>query len=268
MATALARGVARAPGAWQGPSWVTLARATLAVGVAALVADSFARDTPVALLVALAAVALSLDLVDGWLARRTGHRDRAGRALRRRGRRVPDPRAQRLRRPHRTARGCSRSARRATCSSSASGCCRGCARRSAAPLAQGRRGRAGDRAHGRGGRRPAPGGHGGDPPRRARRSRGVRGRVRVVAVAPPARRDRAAPRRPAGRRRRRSRCSPLLLVWAALVAPNQLSELDAGAFVRLPLELLVVLVLAVLLRRAAPRAGRRRAARCWRCSWW
>ena len=51
---------------------MTLARATLAVGVAALVADSFARDTPVALLVALAAVALSLDLVDGWIARRTG----------------------------------------------------------------------------------------------------------------------------------------------------------------------------------------------------
>ena len=44
----------------------------------------------------------------------------------------------------------------------------------------------------------------------------------------------------------------LLLVWAALVSPNQVSELDAGAFVRLPLELLVVLVLAVLLP-AAPR---------------
>ena len=53
-------------------SWVTLARATLAVGVAALVADSFAHDTPVALLVTLAAVALALDAVDGWLARRTG----------------------------------------------------------------------------------------------------------------------------------------------------------------------------------------------------
>ena len=51
---------------------MTLARATLAVGVAALVADSFARDTPVALLVTLAAVALALDAVDGWLARRTG----------------------------------------------------------------------------------------------------------------------------------------------------------------------------------------------------
>ena len=55
--------------------------------------------------------------------------DRAGRALRRRGRRVPDPRPQRLRRPRGTARGCSRSGRRATCSAPASGCCRGCARR-------------------------------------------------------------------------------------------------------------------------------------------
>jgi phosphatidylglycerophosphate synthase len=52
-------------------SWVTLVRATLAVGVAALTAASFAHDTPVALLVTLAAVALALDLVDGWLARRT-----------------------------------------------------------------------------------------------------------------------------------------------------------------------------------------------------
>ena len=51
---------------------MTLARATLAVGVAALAADSFTRDTPVALLVTLAAVALVLDAVDGWLARRTG----------------------------------------------------------------------------------------------------------------------------------------------------------------------------------------------------
>ena len=51
---------------------MTLARATLAVGVAALAADSFAHDTPVALLVTLAAVALALDAVDGWVARRTG----------------------------------------------------------------------------------------------------------------------------------------------------------------------------------------------------
>ena len=51
---------------------MTLARATLAVGVAALVADSFTHDTPVALLVSLSAVALALDAVDGWVARRTG----------------------------------------------------------------------------------------------------------------------------------------------------------------------------------------------------
>jgi phosphatidylglycerophosphate synthase len=73
MAVALARGLARAPGGRLGPaSRVTLARATLAVGVAALAADSFTGDTPVALLVTLAAVALVLDAVDGWVARRTG----------------------------------------------------------------------------------------------------------------------------------------------------------------------------------------------------
>ncbi len=70
MAAALARGLA---GERLGPaSWVTLARATLAVGVAALAADSFTNDTPVALLVTLAVVALALDLVDGPVARRTG----------------------------------------------------------------------------------------------------------------------------------------------------------------------------------------------------
>ena len=73
MAAALARGLARRRGDRLGPaSWLTLARATLAVGVAALAADSFTHDTPVALLVTLAAVALALDAVDGWLARRTG----------------------------------------------------------------------------------------------------------------------------------------------------------------------------------------------------
>ena len=51
--------------------WVTLARATLAVGIAALIADSFGESVPVALLVSLAAVALALDAVDGWVARRT-----------------------------------------------------------------------------------------------------------------------------------------------------------------------------------------------------
>ena len=73
MAAALARGLARGIGERLGPaSWVTLARATLAVGVAALAADSFTHRTHVALLVTLAAVALVLDAVDGWVARRTG----------------------------------------------------------------------------------------------------------------------------------------------------------------------------------------------------
>jgi phosphatidylglycerophosphate synthase len=56
-----------------GPAtWVTLVRAALAAGVAALVAVSFVRHVPAAALVALATVALVLDFIDGWVARRTG----------------------------------------------------------------------------------------------------------------------------------------------------------------------------------------------------
>jgi phosphatidylglycerophosphate synthase len=51
---------------------VTLTRATLAGGVAALVADAFVGPAGVAAIVGLAAVALVLDGVDGWVARRTG----------------------------------------------------------------------------------------------------------------------------------------------------------------------------------------------------
>jgi len=52
---------------------VTLTRAVLAGGVAALVADSFAHPGGRSdVLVALSAAALVLDCVDGWLARRTG----------------------------------------------------------------------------------------------------------------------------------------------------------------------------------------------------
>jgi phosphatidylglycerophosphate synthase len=70
IATALTR--ALAPGERLGPATtVTLARATLAVGVAALAADSIAHDPPAALIVALAAGALALDAIDGWVARRT-----------------------------------------------------------------------------------------------------------------------------------------------------------------------------------------------------
>ena len=51
--------------------WVTLARAAVAFGVAALVVDSFGEPVPVTALVPLAALALALDAVDGWVARRT-----------------------------------------------------------------------------------------------------------------------------------------------------------------------------------------------------
>ena len=56
-----------------GPAdWVTLARAALVSGVAALVADSFTRDVSLGVFIGLAAVALALDAVDGRVARRTG----------------------------------------------------------------------------------------------------------------------------------------------------------------------------------------------------
>ncbi len=69
---ALARGLSyyRADGL-RPADWVTLTRATLAAVVAALVADSFGQPAHVELLVSLAAVALALDAVDGWVARRT-----------------------------------------------------------------------------------------------------------------------------------------------------------------------------------------------------
>jgi phosphatidylglycerophosphate synthase len=52
--------------------WVTLTRALLIAGVAGLVADSFSRPVPIRTLVTLSAVALVLDAVDGQVARRTG----------------------------------------------------------------------------------------------------------------------------------------------------------------------------------------------------
>jgi len=56
-----------------GPAdWVTLVRAALAAAVAVLVTHSLADRVPVVLLVSLASVALVLDWVDGQVARRTG----------------------------------------------------------------------------------------------------------------------------------------------------------------------------------------------------
>jgi phosphatidylglycerophosphate synthase len=52
--------------------WVTLTRMLLIAGVAGLVADSFSRPVPIPALVTLSAVALALDAVDGQVARRTG----------------------------------------------------------------------------------------------------------------------------------------------------------------------------------------------------
>jgi phosphatidylglycerophosphate synthase len=57
---------------------VTLTRATLVCGVAALTADSFVGPAAVGALVTLAVVALVLDWVDGQVARRTGTTSRLG----------------------------------------------------------------------------------------------------------------------------------------------------------------------------------------------
>jgi phosphatidylglycerophosphate synthase len=52
--------------------WITLTRMVLIAGATGLVADSFSRPVSVTALVALSAVALALDAVDGQVARRTG----------------------------------------------------------------------------------------------------------------------------------------------------------------------------------------------------
>ncbi|HKT44924.1 MAG TPA: CDP-alcohol phosphatidyltransferase family protein [Gaiellaceae bacterium] len=62
-------------------NWVTLLRATLVVGVAALTAASFERSVATATLVTLASVALTLDFVDGWIARRTATESALGAKL-------------------------------------------------------------------------------------------------------------------------------------------------------------------------------------------
>ena len=69
---ALARGLAYYRADRLGPAdWVTLTRAALAAVIAALVVNSFGGPVPTGLLVSLAVVALALDAVDGWVARRT-----------------------------------------------------------------------------------------------------------------------------------------------------------------------------------------------------
>ena len=70
---AVARGLVAAGAGTLGPAdLVTLGRATLACAVAGMVADSFSDPSSGATLVSLAAIALLLDAVDGWVARRSG----------------------------------------------------------------------------------------------------------------------------------------------------------------------------------------------------
>jgi phosphatidylglycerophosphate synthase len=79
---ALAHALRRDRTARLGPAgWVTLARASLAIGVAALTAASFERDVAVATLATLASVALALDFLDGWVARRTATESALGAKL-------------------------------------------------------------------------------------------------------------------------------------------------------------------------------------------
>jgi phosphatidylglycerophosphate synthase len=69
---AVARALARASSTGPGPAdVVTLARALLACGVAALTADALAHHGLPGALVPLTVVALVLDAVDGWVARTT-----------------------------------------------------------------------------------------------------------------------------------------------------------------------------------------------------
>ena len=80
--TLLARSLALDGWEGLGPAdWVTVVRAALVVDVAALTADSFASHTSVAALVALATTALCLDFVDGRVARNTHTESRFGAAL-------------------------------------------------------------------------------------------------------------------------------------------------------------------------------------------
>lgn len=74
LAAILAAAVRRAGAGTLGPAGiVTLARAVLVGGVAALVADGLWRgDVPVPTLVVVASIALVLDAVDGQVARRSG----------------------------------------------------------------------------------------------------------------------------------------------------------------------------------------------------
>ena len=251
---------------------MTLARATLAVGVAALVADSFGEPAPVTLLVSLSALALVLDAVDGWVARRTRTTAKLGAhfdaevdaflililsvyvarlagawvlaigaaryVFLAAGWRLPWMREQLPPRYWRKVVGCDTR----------------------------------DRADGRGRRRPAAGCDRGRPRRRPRPARRVVRPRRVVAVEQPARRSAgvaAAGRHPRSRgrhpRRPRTRTDAHKAIAAALTVlavagrvgrprrSGPAAVLTLTGFLRVPLEGLVLVALAVVL----PPVGRR-----------
>ena len=69
---AVTRGLRRSGAAGPGPAdAVTLVRTALGCAVAGLVADGFRREPAVRVMVPLTVVALTLDAVDGWVARHT-----------------------------------------------------------------------------------------------------------------------------------------------------------------------------------------------------
>ena len=94
-------GLARRPCTSLGPAdLVTLGRALLACAVAALTVELLLGHAGDAAPCSRSTVpALALDAVDGRVARRTGTVTAFGGPVRRRGRRLPHPRAQRRRRP-------------------------------------------------------------------------------------------------------------------------------------------------------------------------
>ena len=68
----LTRALARSRATAFGPAnWVTLARSSLVIAVAALVADAFVQSSSLTAIVTLTVVALFLDSIDGQVARRT-----------------------------------------------------------------------------------------------------------------------------------------------------------------------------------------------------
>ena len=209
---------------------------------------------PVATLVALSTAALVLDYVDG--SRRPAHRDGvgAGCAVRRRGRCLPDPRPLRVRRPDGRRMGAAdrRRAlrvprRRVAARVDARDRCRRAngarwSRRRRAitltiaaagvlPAALTRRRRSPSRS-----------------PCSPSRSAATSGGCGATGTHPPAE---ASPRREHGRVRVGISAVltvlAFMLVWAALVAPHEPSRLTLGAFLRLPLEGVVLVALALVL---------------------